>query len=194
MALGRDEIIQLEQDWIGRVAVSEPETYFDWQPAPLDLFTQLLQACLPVVPVGMPGFLDVGCGIGTKCLIATQAGLTASGIDRVPEYLAEAATLGVSTEQVLAEDYTGYGNFGLVYMNHPLVTGPGDNRQALLAHSVHLAMAADAVLIDINYDLAPGCLSHPPDRACDTACRIDAYSGWVQVARAGDWNAAWVKS
>ena len=193
MALSLDEITQLEQDWTGRVAVSEPETYFDWQPASVDLFSQLLGACLPHVPVGMPGFLDVGCGIGTKCLLAAQAGLTAHGIDRVPEYLAEAVALGVSAEQVLAGDYTGYGGYGLVYVNHPLACGPGCDDEAALEHGIHQAMASGSVLAGMNYDLAPGCTAHGPARPCDEFCPTGAYDGWVQVARLGAWVAAWVK-
>ena len=192
MALSLDEITQLEQDWIGRVAVSEPETYFDWQPASVDLFSQLLGACLPHVPVGMPGFLDVGCGIGTKCLLAQQAGFTAYGIDRVPEYLAEAAQLGVSAEQVLAGDYTGYSGFGLVYVNHPLNCGEGCDDEAVLEHTIHVAMSPGAVCAGMNYDLAPGCTAHPPDQPCTDACP-GTLDGWTEIARLGPWVAAWVK-
>jgi hypothetical protein len=190
-----DEIATLEQQWIGQVQITSPETYFDWQPFPPDLFNQLLTACLPSVPSGNQTFLDVGCGICTKCILAQQAGLAAHGIDRVSEYLAEAATLGISVDLVLAEDFTGYDNYGLVYMNHPLITiNPDDNRQALLAASIHDQVASGSALLSVNYDLAPGCTSHLPNRACDANCRTDAYNGWTEIVRSGPWDAAWVKS
>lgn len=39
-----EEIGALEQQWIGQVQISQPDVYFDWQPAPVDLFTELLEA------------------------------------------------------------------------------------------------------------------------------------------------------
>ena len=190
-----EEIAALEQQWIGQVQIDQPDVYFDWQPASVELFTGLLEQCLSHVPSGNQTFLDVGCGIGTKCILAAQYGLVVNGFDRVPEYLTEAAQLGISAIEILAEDFADYGDFGIVYMNHPLITiGPSDNRQALLAAQVHEAMASRSVLLSINYDLAPGCLSHLPDRSCDTNCRTDAYDGWTEFARDGHWNAAWVKS
>ncbi len=189
-----EEIAALEQQWIGQVDITQPDVYFDWQPAPIDLFVQLLDYCLPYVPATNQTFLDVGGGIGTKCELAQQAGLTAYNIDRVSEYIAEAISIGISSEQVLAEDYTSYGNYGLVYMNHPLISPLGDNAQALLANSIHDQVASGSVFLSINYDLAPGCTAHLPDRACDENCPIDVFNGWTEVARQGPWNAGWVKS
>ena len=174
----RAGIAALEQQWIGRVQVSQPERYFEWGPFPLDRFTALLEACLPYVPIENQTFLDVGCGIGTKLLVAAFYGLAAHGIDRVPEYLNEAARLGTDVEEVLAEDYAGYGRFGLVYLNHPLIVmRPGDNRAALLERSIHAQMTPGSVLLSVN---------------CD--CPTDIYDDWTEIVRDGPSNAAWVKS
>jgi hypothetical protein len=91
----------------------------------------------------------------------------------------------------LAQEYTGYGRFGLVYFNHPMVCGPGCEDEAELEHLIHEGMAPGAVLMAANYDLAPGCPVHPATQPCDITCPHKV--GWAQVARLGDWDAAWVK-
>ena len=164
------EVAALEQEWAGRVTGCEDPAFFGWEPAPLPLFTALLAACLPHVPAGNATFLDAGCGIGTKALLAAQAGLEAYGLDRVPAYVAEAIRVGVIAWEGYAEDYDAYARYGLVYVNHPL-RGPA--AQAELERQIHAAMAPGAVLLAVNYGLAP--------------------AGWAEVARSGDWNAAWVK-
>ena len=165
-----EEIAGLEQAWAGRVTGREDPAFFGWEPAPLPVFTGLLAGCLPHVPPGNRSFLDAGCGIGTKCQLAWQQGLDPYGIDRVPEYLEEARRSGLACELALAEDYDGYARFGLVYVNHPL-RGPA--AEAALEAGIHAAMAPGAVLLAVNYALAP--------------------PGWAEVARSGEWNAAWVK-
>jgi SAM-dependent methyltransferase len=187
-----DEISALEASWLNRVQVSEREKYFDWQPADPVVFTRLLELCLPHVPPGNRTFLDAGCGIGTKCLIAAQHGLAAYGFDRVPEYVAEARRLGVSADPGLAEMYQGYGQHGLVYVNHPLACGPGCDDEATLEHYIHEQMAPGSVLMFMNYDLAPGCSVHSQDQPCTDACPHDA-AAWPEIARLGAWMAAWVK-
>jgi SAM-dependent methyltransferase len=186
------EIEALEAAWQGRVAVTEPETYFGWEPCPPRQFLDLLRACLPHVPPGRRTFIDAGCGIGTKLLLAQQEGLAAHGIDRVPEFVAEARRLGASADLGLIEDYTGFGRFGLVYYNHPLACGPGCDFEAGLEHHIHRQVPPGSVVIGMNYDLAPGCRRHPPDRPCDDDCPYE-LAGWAEVARLGPWAAAWVK-
>jgi SAM-dependent methyltransferase len=186
----RGQIAALEAEWQGRVQVTPG--YCGWEPYDPGKFTRLLSLCLPHVPPGNRTFLDVGCGIGTKCLLAAQAGLDPSGFDRVPEFVAEARRLGVAAEVADARDYQGYGAPGLVYVNHPLACGGGCDDEAALEHLIHERMASGAVLMAVNYDLAPGCTVHPPSRPCDEGCPPGA-AGWPQVARLGAWDAAWVK-
>jgi trans-aconitate methyltransferase len=186
------QIAQLEQDWVGRVQVDQPDVYFDWQPFPADRFTALLEGCLPAVPAGSRSFLDAGCGIGTKQLIAAGYGLSTYGIDRVPEYLEQAHQLGVSAELADARDYTGYGGYGVVYVNHPLRCDPGCDDEAVLEARIHELMAPGAVLIAVNYDLAPGCPVHASPAPCTDGCPPDS-SSWPQVAHPRRWDAIWVK-
>jgi SAM-dependent methyltransferase len=162
------EIAALETAWQGRIPPDDPAC-FGWEPYSPDAFAALLEDCLPRVPSGNRTFLDAGCGIGTKCVLAAQAGLEAYGFDLVPEFLAEARQLGVACEQADARMFTRYGDFGLVYVNHPLVPGPGETA---LERRVHAAMAAGSVLMAVNYDIAPD---------------------WPEISRAGPWDAAWVK-
>lgn len=165
-----EEIAGLEAAWAGRVTGREDPAFFGWEPAPVPLFTPLLEACLPHVPPGNRTFLDAGCGIGTKALLAAGAGLEAYGLDRVPAYVAEAIRLGVTAWEGYAEDYDGYARYGCVYVNHPRRDPAGE---AELERAIHAQMARGSVLLAVNYGIAP--------------------AGWAEVARAGDWNAAWVK-
>jgi hypothetical protein len=166
-----DEIAALEQQWVGRVQVSARDRYFDWQPAPVGMFNSLLEECLPYVPLHNLTFLDAGGGIGTKCLLAQRYGLIAHNIDRVSEYISEACRLGVDSELSLIEDYVAISEYGIVYVNHPLVP---DFEEVVIERDIHDRMGFGSVLMSINYDVAP--------------------SGWTEVARIGPWNAAWVKS
>ena len=165
-----DEIAVLERQWIGRVQVPSRDIYFDWQPIAVDIFTKLLELCLPFVPPSNRTFIDAGGGIGTKGLLAQQYGLAAHCIDRVPEYVAEAARLGVSAELVQIEEYGRFGDYGLVYVSHPLVPGPGE---AVLERGIHDQVTSGSVLMAVSYNLVP--------------------AGWTEIARLGEWNAGWVK-
>jgi SAM-dependent methyltransferase len=180
---------QLEGYWHIQGVATEPETYFGWEPYDLDQFWQLLQGCIPHVPADRQSFVDIGCGIGTKCLLAQNAGLAVFGVERVPTYVAEAQRLGVEVWQGLAQDFTQYDQYGLVYVNHPMASG--GNTEALLENSIQSSMASGSVLMSVNYDLAPGCPHHPPTSPCSEAC--GGASSWPEIARINDWAAAWIK-
>lgn len=182
-----DEIAALEQAWLRKVAV--PPEFFGWEPYDLTGFTDLLRQALPHVPPGNRTFLDAGCGIGTKCLVAEGCGLRAHGIDREPAFLAEARRLGVECEPADVRDFPRYGEYGLVYVNHPL-TDPA--AEVALERYVHEQAARRSVLLAVNYDLAPLCPAHPPVRPCDESCPQGA-GPWLEVARSGAWAAARVK-
>lgn len=186
-----DTLRQLEGYWHIQGIATEPETYFGWEPYDLDRFWQLLQACLPHIPTDRQSFVDIGCGIGTKCLLAENAGLTTFGVERVTQYVTEAQKLGVQVWQGLAQDFTQYDQYGLVYVNHPMVSGADNNSEALLENYIQSVMAPGSVLMSVNYDLAPGCPHHAPTIACSEAC--GGASGWPEIARLDDWAAAWIK-
>lgn len=160
------EIAALERSWEGRVQVSEPARYYGWVPSRATLFQGLLGLCVPHAPSRT--FLDAGCGIGTKCLLAQQMGLAAHGIDRVLEYVEEAQRLGVGAEVCHIENYTGYASFGIVYFYQPAP----DDYEPVLEKVIHERMAPGAVLMSAAYVRDPG---------------------WPEIARLGERIAAWVK-
>ena len=191
MAMTLDEIHELETSWIGRVPSDDPEC-FGWEPFNIHVFADLIDSCLEYVPAGNRTALDAGCGIGTKCLYMFQAGLEAYGFDRMREFLDEAERLGVPCELADARTFARYGDYGLVYVNHPLACGQGCNDEARLERAIHRQMRTGAVLLDVNYDLAPGCSAHPADSPCTDDCPEDG-AAWPEIVRWGRWSAAWVK-
>lgn len=179
-----EEINALEQSWIGRIP-ADPG-YFAWEPFPVKQFADLLAA----VPRGR--FIDAGCGIGTKCFLAAQAGFDAEGIERVPAFVAEAHRLGVRAVQADVRDWD-FSPYDVVYVNHPLACGEGCDDEAVLEHHIHETMRSGAALIAVNYDLAPGCVAHSQLVPCGDSCQPHSLVGYREVARAAQWAAVWVK-
>jgi trans-aconitate methyltransferase len=71
-----------------------------------------------------PRFLDVGCGIGTKVLLAQQMNFEADGLDFVPEYCEAARELCGSLSTIHdadAREFDKYGDYDLIYAYRPLV-------------------------------------------------------------------------
>ncbi len=186
-----EELDALERSWQWRVPPDDP-LCCDWQPYDLGGFAVLLEQVLPYVPQGRQTFLDVGCGIGTKCLVAAQYGLAASGVERVSAYAAAARELGVSVTVADARTWDGYGDYGLVYLNHPLICGEGCNDEAALERRVQDMMSPGAILLSVNYDLMPGCPAHPATQPCDDSC--GRQGSWEVVLNGTRrWDAAWRK-
>jgi SAM-dependent methyltransferase len=118
------EIEALEDTWRWREPrLRDQELFYAWEPYDIESFLSLLDIAIPKMHIplfGRGSFLDVGCGIGTKCLLAEQRGLNAEGIERVPEYVAEARRLSVKVAEIDCRDWNGYGNpWGIVFMNGP---------------------------------------------------------------------------
>jgi SAM-dependent methyltransferase len=93
-------------------------------------------------------FLEVGCGIGTKAVYASRAySLTTVGIDRIGEYVAEAKKAGLSAFETDALHFGSYGDYGIVYVNHPF---KDFDAERVLEHKIQADMMAGAVLICVN--------------------------------------------
>lgn len=90
---------------------------YGWAPYDLDDFVRMLNVAISVT--NRMSFVDVGCGIGTKCMAARTAGLSSYGIDCVPEYVEAARSRDVRCEVADAYTWSHYDEFGIVYVSHP---------------------------------------------------------------------------
>ena len=111
-------IDRLERGWLPDSP--QLDGLYAWEPLPLHQFLEGLDVA-SVVPPGR--FLDVGCGIGTKLLIASQYGYEVSGLELRPEYL-EAARRLVPEARLIqgdAMEFEGYGEFDFLYCYRPFV-------------------------------------------------------------------------
>lgn len=141
-----EAIRQLELDWLEkyRVLRSASEDSYGWEPFPISRFYNML---ILAMSHNRGPFLDVGCGIGTKVLLASQVGIEAQGIELFPEYVAEAERLGVKVEQADARSYGRYGEFGIIYINHPLRDIEEEDK---LERHIQRQMVPGSVLIAVN--------------------------------------------
>jgi SAM-dependent methyltransferase len=139
------EIDQLEQEWKDiHPEHRQQEGRWGWEPFPVDRFLPLL---VIAAARNHGPFLDVGCGIGTKLLIAESRGLKAEGIEIVPDYVDEARRLGVNASVADAVTFTRYGEFGIVFINHPLKDFDAEDSLELMIQD---QMSPGAVLITVN--------------------------------------------
>jgi len=153
---------RLDRDWMRKVDQDEDEKvlYTPWMPFPNRQFTALLIEAVPdAVEAGgaHPRFLDIGCGPGSKMIIAREvAGMDAHGFDRVPEYVQAAREQGLSVEIADALGWKSYADFHLIWFNRVF----RDPRlQAQLEEQVWDGMAPATVVITANLENPP-----PPSR------------------------------
>lgn len=141
----------MEAEWLDRFPELRADPVaFGWEPYPLGEFRRLLAAAIPAAPPG--AFLDAGCGVGTKCVAAADAGLPAEGVEVVPEYAGAAAELGVTVHVADLRGWGGFAGYAIVYLNCPL---RDMGAEAALEAEVQAAMAPGAVLIQVNDCGAP---------------------------------------
>lgn len=144
-----DEIQQLEQEWVQR-DVPHPPDCFGWAPAPIGLFTELLQVAVEHGAAGR--FLDVGSGIGTKLLLAQDAGFDVEGVEQLDELAAAADEHGLTTHRADARGWDGYADYDVVYLNHPLAN---TEFETPFEQWLHQQLKPGAVLIQVNDCVAP---------------------------------------
>jgi trans-aconitate methyltransferase len=108
----------LERAWQGNIPSANDDQHIPWLPFPIPEFVSLCTAAVTEAE-GLT-FLEVGCGIGTKMLIAeTIFGLDVFGIERVPEYVAQAQRIGLRVSEADAGEWKGYGNYDILWLNRP---------------------------------------------------------------------------
>jgi hypothetical protein len=144
---------RIEPEWQGRVTQGrdERQQYTPWMPFSLPAFIALLAEAMPAADGDY--FLEIGCGIGSKLLVARELfGLDAHGFDRVAEYVTAARTLGVDAEVADAREYAGYGKAHIVWFNR-VARDPG--LQARIERHVWAHVQPGAVAICANLEGRP---------------------------------------
>jgi SAM-dependent methyltransferase len=144
---------RLEDAWRQKIALPEADRarYLPFMPFQLPAFDALLYEAMTEAPGDR--FLDIGCGPGSKLLIAQEHyGLDAYGIDRVPEYVAAAREAGLKADVADALDWTGYGDFDLIWFYRPMADPA---LQAQLEWHVWNSMAPGAIVACANLESPP---------------------------------------
>jgi SAM-dependent methyltransferase len=141
---------QLERAWQKRVPPDD-DRYTPWMPSDVAQYLVLLIEAM--AEASGDRFLEVGCGPGTKMLLARDLfGLDVKGFDRVPEYVAAAREHGLDVVLHDALHYPGYRDFDIVFLNRPC-REPVLERE--LERTVWAQMRRGAVLIEMNCEMRP---------------------------------------
>lgn len=145
-------VITLEREWMTRPAGRDDlARYLPWMPFSWPDFVALVAEALPETTGDR--FLDVGCGIGTKLLLAEEIfGLDVRGVERVPEFVKEARQCGLIVAEADALGWDGYGEFDIVFFNRPF---HDNDVQAQLEQQVWADMKSGAVVIAVNLIAPP---------------------------------------
>lgn len=151
-------VLKLESQWRSSPAGRDDlKTYTPYMPFPWPDFIALTAEALPEVTGER--FLEIGCGIGTKMMLADVVfGLNAFGIERVPEFAAEAQQHGLAVVTADALGWDQYGDFDLLFFNRVFSDG---YKEAELERQVWAGMKSGAVVIAANL-LAPPPVSWYP--------------------------------
>ena len=145
-------VIALEARWAADRSAGRDDlaTYTPWMPFSWPAFIALVAEALPEVPGDR--FLEVGCGIGTKMMLAEAVfGLDVHGVERVPEYVKAAREQGLSVDEDDALAWEGYGDYDLVFLNRAF---SDQGKELQLEATVYDSMKPGAVVIAANV-LAP---------------------------------------
>lgn len=143
---------EYDHDPMFRSAVSPDGT--PWIPFPWPDFVALVAEALPEAASGTL-FLEIGCGIGTRMLLAQEIfGLDVTGIDAVPELVSTAQTRMSLPNAILADarEFEHYGKYDLIWFNRPLRDAAD---QLKLEEHVWEAVKPGAVVICANLEGQP---------------------------------------
>lgn len=118
---------RLEAAWLPTELSKHPE-FFDYQPTPMPTFVEDLEVAIRHASGSR--YLEVGCGIGTKMIIAQAAGLEVHGIESREQYVATARHLcpEATIEIADARHYGNYRAFDIVFCYRPLISEDGMER------------------------------------------------------------------
>lgn len=146
---------QLERTWQKQVDTGDADMFAGWMPSDVAQYLVLLIEAIAEAPG--TGFLEIGCGPGTKMMLARDLfGLDVTGFDRVPEFVQAAKEQGLNAAECDAFDFQAYGRFDIVFFNRPFRDRP---TQSKLERLVYSKVRRGAVVICMNLETQP-----PEDR------------------------------
>lgn len=142
---------QIERRWQKQVDVGDQQMFTGWMPSDVAQFLVLLIEAIAESPG--KSFLEIGCGPGTKMMLARDLfGLDVTGFDRVEEYVAAAKEQGLNAAECDAFDFQAYNKFDIVFFNRPFRDRP---TQAKLEKMVYGKIRRGAVVIAMNLETQP---------------------------------------
>lgn len=145
------EVRQIERRWQKQVDIGDEKLFAPWMPADIAQFLVLLIEAIEEAPGN--SFLEVGCGPGTKMLLARELfGLDVTGFDRVPEYVVAAKELGLNVAECDAFDFQAYNKFDIVFFNRPF-RDPETQRD--LERLIYSRVRRGSVVICMNLETQP---------------------------------------
>lgn len=122
-----------------------------WMPFPMFDFIALTAEALQETRGDR--FLEVGCGPGTRMLLAREIyGFDVTGIERTAAYAERGHQLGLKIEVADAMAWKGYGNFDLVWFNRPF---RDRSLQRQLEAKIWDALSPGAVVMCANLENPP---------------------------------------
>lgn len=142
-------IERLEAAWLPAEWFPRAELHW-YEPLRVDHFLEALEMATAHAPGRK--YLEVGCGIGTKLVLARSLGLDVTGIEIREPYVAAARYLSPETNVLLgdARGFDNYRDYDIVYAYRPVV---GEAGQAAFEEYLARALRTDAVLISPLRDM-----------------------------------------
>lgn len=145
---------ELDRTWQKKVPEAD-QRFAPWMPSDIAQYLILLIEAMAEAPGDK--FLEVGCGPGTKMLLARDLfGLDVAGFDRVPEFVNAARELGLDAHVCDAFEFTAWNEADVVFFNRPF---RDRDMQRDLEAVVWRKMRRGAVVIAMNLETQP-----PADR------------------------------
>jgi len=145
------DVRQIERKWQKQVDVGDESMFAGWMPSDVAQFLVLLVEAIAEAPG--TSFLEVGCGPGTKMMLARDLfGLDVTGFDRVPEFVAAAREQGLNAAVCDATVFDAYGKFDIVFFNRPF---RDRQMQRDLERLVYSKVRRGSVVICMNLETQP---------------------------------------
>lgn len=138
-----EAIDRLERAWLPAELLPHSD-FFAYQPTSIQTFMEDLEVAQRFAPGKQ--WMEIGCGIGTKLIIASQCGFSVHGIEVREQYIAVAKHLCPEAKYEVADAryYDGYAAFDVIHCYRPIISEEG---QHSLEEHLTKQMRRDAVLI-----------------------------------------------